>query len=247
MMASFANGESQPRRQQRGGSAPAGGRGRARASRSPSPAVSGGSGGGDASQPVEELDNGHTVWIGHLPQSCAADAAVVKDALSSFGSVASVTVREKPGARKSWALATFYDGGAARAAVHASHVPVPDEQGKLVRCSVQHADVQHQLEKSSTGWLGTVARQHSRKVQEAAAASAHGVSFGSDFQFASKGHPQYQQNPTRARPLLRAPSTNTQKGFVALETELRSVWRSGELAQRALLDAHAAGRRPGAE
>ena len=245
MMASFANGESQPRRQQRGGSAPAGGRGRAQASRSPSPAVSGGSGGsGGGGQPAEELDNGHTVWIGHLPQSCAADAAVVKDALSSFGSVASVTVREKPGARKSWALATFYDGGAARAAVHASHVPVPDEQGKLVRCSVQHADVQHQLEKSSTGWLGTVARQHSRKVQEAAAATSHGVSFGSDFQFASKGHPQYQQNPTRARPI----HEHTHKVFfVALETELRSVWRSGELAERALLDAHAAGRRPGAE
>lgn len=107
----------------------------------------------------EAIDSsGCTVWIGQLPQTCAREPSLIKNALAAYGSVTSVTVREKPGSRKSWALATFNNSQSARAAVHASRLTVPD-QGRAVACTIKPSDVVAQLKKRGTGGLATVAAQ----------------------------------------------------------------------------------------
>jgi WD40 repeat protein len=147
--------------------------------------------GAGAGGELDDIDSsGCTVWIGQLPRTCAEDPALLKDALAEHGSVASVTVREKPGTRKSWALATFYDIRAAHAAANATRVAVPNEEGRRVACTVQPSDVSGQLRKDSTGWLATVAAQQSQKASRAVQ-SQGGVSFGDDFQQKMRAHPQY--------------------------------------------------------
>ena len=61
--------------------------------------------------PAELPDQGdtqaRTVWIGGLPTAAAENDAELKRDLSWFGAVQSISVRVKPGYRKSWALVTL--------------------------------------------------------------------------------------------------------------------------------------------
>ncbi len=141
----------------------------------------------DIGDPEDIDSSGCTVWVGQLPRTCAEDPGLLKDALAAHGSVASITVREKPGSRKSWALATFYDRRAGHAAANASRVMVPDEQGRSVACTVQPSNVRSQLQKDSTGWLATVAAQQTQKVKRAVETQGS-ANFGQDFQLKTRRH-----------------------------------------------------------
>ena len=57
----------------------------------------------------DDIEHSETVWIGGLPEGTAHHSDHLKKELEWFGAIQSLTVRVKPGYRKSWALATFID------------------------------------------------------------------------------------------------------------------------------------------
>ena len=216
MMARFASGEGEASRQQRRGGpqqkSVSFGDERVRPLQQPlQPAAA------DGVVDPEDVDgSGCTVWIGQLPRKCVDEPGLLKDALAAYGSVASVTVRDKPGSRKSWALATFHNSRAAHAAVNASRVAVPDENGRSVACTIQSSDVSGQLQKDSTGWLATVAAQQSQRVRRA----VDSASFGDDFQLKTRGHPQYSGGGGAATSRNAPFSTHTRPGDGPVRDEL---------------------------
>ena len=103
----------------------------------------------------QELAPECTCWVGGIPAECA-DQEMLTRALEPFGAVRSVTVRVKPGRKKSWALAVFYSADAAERA-KTSAVAVEDEQG--VRCvlDVRTSNLTSELRKTDSMALMRVA------------------------------------------------------------------------------------------
>ena len=224
MMANFANGgsNSDTRRQKQPQQRSVSFNDReVRSGGTPPSGASRGDGSGGVADEFDYNDidkSGCTVWIGQLPHTVTGDPALLKDALMAFGSVASVSVREKPGPRKSWALATFYDSRAARGAANASRVELQNTEGRNVHCTVKLSDVAGQLNKDNTGWLATVASQQSQKANRAVQGT-DGVSFGDDFQLATCGHGS--NAPKGAATSRTAPfATHTRPGDGPVRNEL---------------------------
>ena len=115
-------------------------------------------------------DGGCTVWVGQLPHICVAEPRLLSEALSAFGTVLSLSIREKPD-RGSWALATYTDSRGARDAANTGRIAFPGPSGGSLNCSVKKATIAAHLEQDGNDSLGDLAAQQSRKAQLAMAAT----------------------------------------------------------------------------
>jgi hypothetical protein len=123
----------------------------------------------DEFKPLKTSDDASnkTVWIGKIPENCADGPSALTDALGVFGKVLSVTVRRKPGDCKSWALATFLDKKAAKAATMRAGLLVRDAVGKQVKLTIKGAKVDQELNKENTGALASMWASQEQKVAAA--------------------------------------------------------------------------------
>lgn len=104
----------------------------------------------------------------------AAAAGAVRGLFLSIGviGVMTVTVRVKPGLRKSWALVSFERPEQAAAAVAADHEVQPVAGGEFTKLRVEPGTVRQHLR--TNGWggaLGGVAKRHEGKRQESTPAN----------------------------------------------------------------------------
>ena len=74
------------------------------------------------------------VWVGPIPDNCA-----LADELTQFGEIVSTSVRRNQAEQQSWALATFADRLAARAAIKQGEILVIDDAGQKVTLEITAA------------------------------------------------------------------------------------------------------------
>ena len=84
-----------------------------------------------------------TAWVGGIPAGCCSKIRL-REVLSKFGSVCSVTIRKKAGANKSWAFVTF-DLEEGCAAAIAGEVTLTGDNGENVNLRIQKTDKDKQL------------------------------------------------------------------------------------------------------
>ena len=105
-----------------------------------------------------------TIWVGGIPESILGEApeAGVTELFGRLGDIVTVTVRQKPGENKSWALVTYADPQSAELSVTAGmYVPVEGSETPL-ELRVEIADVEGELQKGTTGYLAHVGSRHVR-------------------------------------------------------------------------------------
>lgn len=113
-----------------------------------------------------------TVWVGGLPAalldtSSATQSATLSGLCHQFGAIATVTVREKPGENKSWALVTYVDEQSATDAVAAGITAPAESDGAPVELLVKLADVATELAKGQAGRLADTVSRHTGEVDAA--------------------------------------------------------------------------------
>jgi WD40 repeat protein len=110
------------------------------------------------------IDGHQTVWVGGLPQTVADDPSELKAALAVFGTVVSVTVRQKEGELKSWALASFDSAVAARRAASTGSIELAGAEGS-VTCRVEESHTgEMESRGQQRGGTASVAARHSNKA-----------------------------------------------------------------------------------
>ena len=105
-----------------------------------------------------------TIWIGQLPLTVVNDPGLLEKAVGAFGTSTSVSVRQKSGDRKSWALCSFSDVAVAQAAVHAGTVQLPGEDGTEVACPIRKSTTSEHLNAEPGGGLANVALHHGNRA-----------------------------------------------------------------------------------
>lgn len=114
-------------------------------------------------------DSTKTVWVGGIPESLLTinmteSSDTVDEPIASifkkFGTVVSLTTRQKPGINKSWAFVTFADSSSADLAL-----AEPVTHGSVV-LHVARADVAEQLKRTTTGALAQIWQVQQEKEEK---------------------------------------------------------------------------------